>query len=160
MKNYCLEFELILRFDRYIWPIIQKSSDMYEIIVTRTPCFFERLKNNNNQQFLSHLGEIESLSKRQVFDLKIRSSYGGNMDVFYLIKNIEFVVQIIGMNSSNGNIIEDFGNLPIKNDKIALIKKYLSKNTNHKLITFGHDADVMYMFGTGDATEELKKLVT
>ena len=155
IESFCLEFELSLQFDKYIWPIILTNARMCDVIVSKKPSFFERLKTGNKQLSFSWLGEMESLSKQQIFDLELLSFYSGNMDVFYKIKDIEIVIQIIKKDSSQGNILSDFGELPANDEKIKLIKKLLLENKDSLFMTFGHDADVMYLFGTGDATETL-----
>jgi hypothetical protein len=158
MGKFCLEFELDLQFDKYIWPIIYANSGMYEILVAKKPSFFEKLKTGNKMSSFFWLGEMGLLSEQQIFDLKLLSFYAGNMDVLYKIKEIKFVIEIVKKNSSQGNIVNDFTSLPTEKDRIILIEKLLLENEDSLFMTFGHDADVMYLFGMGNANETLMQL--
>lgn len=142
----CLEYELGLDFKKVIWPLILKNKNTFEIYFIKKPTFFEKVFKQKKHLLISNLGMMNLLPDKTLFDLEIRSFYGGNMDVIYKVGNMEFVFELLKNISSEGNFLENYNDIPIEKEKVELIEKLVQKNENSLFMTFGHDADVVYFF--------------
>jgi len=142
----CVEYELGLDFKKVIWPLIIKNKSTFEIYLIKRPTFFERVFKQKKHLLISNLGMMNLLPDKTLFDLEIRSFYGGNMDVIYKIGNIGFVFELLKNISSEGNLLENYNDLPIEKEKVELVEKLVQENEDSLFMTFGHDADVVYFF--------------
>ncbi|MCL6592129.1 MAG: hypothetical protein K6U80_19550 [Firmicutes bacterium] len=148
MKIICYEFQLNLDFSKEIWPFIQKNAkSIINVFIIERPSFFQRIKGNK-QLTCSQIGELGSLTKEKIADIKYQSFYAGNMDVLYQIKDIEFIKQMLRDDFSAGQIVKEYEDIPTEKEKVILIEKIVLENKDSLFFAFGHDADVLYLFGT------------
>jgi len=142
----CLEYEWGIDFEKVIWPLILKNKSIIEIYLIKRPTFFQRVFKQKKHLLISNLGMMDLLPDKTLFDLEIRSFYGGNMDVIYKVGDMEFVLELLKNISSEGNLLKNYNDIPIEKEKVELVEKLVQENEDSLFMTFGHDADVVYFF--------------
>jgi hypothetical protein len=149
-------------FDAHIWPLfIERSASIAKV------CLFVNSHWSGHGRLLeagrkvdSHLtdlGQMRLLTEKQLIELNHLSFFGGHLSVFYLI-NIadDLLKKLQALWQRRPTLSSGTGDLGLtENESSALAGLIQGLGSDQVLVSFGHDADPMYIFGPLSALQWL-----
>lgn len=151
-------FDDFPRFDKNIWPLLMQNASIVETVyVCKYPSIWQRLFSKGSaRQEIIDIGALKMLSSNKIKEIKQLSNYGGHLDVFYKVKDEDFLCRLIQMWSSPGQIGKDINALGLDHAKKSNIENLVSNiATSYVLLSFGHDADPLYIIGASEVLSRL-----
>lgn len=147
------------RFDKNIWPtFVQNASVIDTVYVCKYSTIWKRLFRRGAKPEVINIGDLKILSAAQRNEIKQLSNYGGHLDVFYKVKDDTFLCSLIRMWMRPATMGKDIAQLGLDHTKEQIIEGLVSTiPVPYVLLSFGHDADPLYIIGDTAVLSQLCK---